>query len=82
MRFALSFLALALSAITFASAQSCTAGGKPGTCKYTSSCLGPEFEHIAGHCPGPTNYQCCIPTGCVICDAVEDRDLQERRPCC
>ncbi|KAJ7906583.1 hypothetical protein B0H13DRAFT_2274008 [Mycena leptocephala] len=40
MRFALSFLTLALSAVTFASAQSCTAGGKPGTCKYTSSCLG------------------------------------------
>jgi hypothetical protein len=35
-----------------------------------------------GYCPGITNYQCCIPTGCVICSAIEERDLQERSPCC
>ncbi|KAJ7496396.1 hypothetical protein FB451DRAFT_1207718 [Mycena latifolia] len=82
MRFTLSFLALAFSLVTIASAQSCTAGGKAGTCKNTSQCLSPEFEHIAGHCPGPKDYQCCIATGCVICGATEERDLEERRPCC
>ncbi|KAJ7906582.1 hypothetical protein B0H13DRAFT_2662732 [Mycena leptocephala] len=82
MRFVLSFLALAPSAITLASAQSCTVGGKVGTCKFTNFCLSPEFEHIPGYCPGITNYQCCIPTGCVICSTIEERDLQERSPCC
>ncbi|KAJ7465694.1 hypothetical protein FB451DRAFT_1402704 [Mycena latifolia] len=57
-------------------------GGR-GTCKYTSDCHAPAYTHIIGLCPGPTNYQCCIPTGCVVCGAAEEeRDLESRIPCC
>jgi len=39
-------------------ATSCKAEGKSGTCVSTSSCKG---KHVAGHCPGAANIQCCIP---------------------
>ncbi|KAJ7458617.1 hypothetical protein FB451DRAFT_1508046 [Mycena latifolia] len=81
MRFSGSLTLLALSLADFASAQSCD-GGR-GTCKYTSDCHAPAYTHIVGLCPGPTNYQCCIPTGCVVCGAAEEeRDLESRIPCC
>ncbi|KAJ7496402.1 hypothetical protein FB451DRAFT_1207722 [Mycena latifolia] len=69
MRFTISFLALALSLVTLASAQSCTADGKAGICKDTSQCHSPEFKHIAGHCPGPADFQCCVATSVESCTA-------------
>lgn len=69
-------LALTYSAM----AQSCYSN--QGTCKYTSACKAPAYYPKPGYCPGPADYQCCIPTGCVVCKADEERDLEARKPCC
>ncbi|KAJ7175004.1 hypothetical protein C8R43DRAFT_1119034 [Mycena crocata] len=71
------------SAAALASAQSCYSN--KGTCKYTSDCHAPAYYSKPGYCPGPTNYQCCIPSGCVVCKAGETREIGElkaRPPCC
>ncbi|KAJ7612041.1 hypothetical protein DFH06DRAFT_1345233 [Mycena polygramma] len=82
MRFSLALFIASVAGL--ATAQSCDSN--KGTCKYTSDCHAPAYYHVAGYCPGPTNYQCCIPSGCVVCAAaerdVEDRELLGRRPCC
>ena len=38
--------------------KSCDVAGKKGQCQSTSSCSGTSTP---GHCPGPTNIQCCTP---------------------
>ncbi|KAI5900594.1 uncharacterized protein SCHCODRAFT_02608315 [Schizophyllum commune H4-8] len=72
-------LALASPAVL---GQSCYSN--QGTCKYTSACKGPMYYSKPGYCPGPRDYQCCIPTGCVVCsgDGKETAGLEARRPCC
>ncbi|KAJ7189134.1 hypothetical protein C8R46DRAFT_1056678 [Mycena filopes] len=88
-----SLLTLVLASIsaTLVGAQSCTYQGHTGVCEYTSSCHAPAYYHVANHCPGPTNYQCCLPSGCVVCAAAEEQearavggvhDLKARIPCC
>lgn len=73
-------LAAALALTYSAMAQSCYSN--QGTCKYTSACKAPAYYPKPGYCPGPADYQCCIPTGCVVCKADEERDLEARKPCC
>ncbi|KAL1691361.1 hypothetical protein GGG16DRAFT_113222 [Schizophyllum commune] len=79
---ALRVFLIVFAGVSPAIAQSCY--NNQGTCKYTSACKGPMYYSKPGYCPGPTNYQCCIPTGCVVCsgDSEEAKDLEARRPCC
>ncbi|KAJ6536034.1 hypothetical protein B0H19DRAFT_1270855 [Mycena capillaripes] len=83
MRFTTAIFLVAVAFVASVTAQSCNDGkGHFGTCKFTKDCQGPEFQSVPNHCPGPTNYQCCIPTGCVICPGDKRGDLEARRPCC
>ncbi|KAL8704489.1 MAG: hypothetical protein Q9201_002364 [Fulgogasparrea decipioides] len=34
--------------------------GSGGNCRWTSSCSGTT---LAGQCPGPTDFKCCVPSG-------------------
>lgn len=44
-----------------ASWGSCSVDGVPGTCLDVAACTG-DFQSVAGHCPGPSNIRCCVPT--------------------
>ncbi|KAJ6556597.1 hypothetical protein DFH09DRAFT_1317916 [Mycena vulgaris] len=88
MRFSTALIVFSIAGLT--SAQHCFEN--KGTCKYTSECHAPAYYHKAGLCPGPKKYQCCIPSGCVVCARAEARDsdardlnardLNARIPCC
>ncbi|KAJ7496370.1 hypothetical protein FB451DRAFT_1385779 [Mycena latifolia] len=82
-----------LPLVRLAAAQSCDGGG--GTCKYTSDCDAPAYTRIVGASPvllpfplAPTSPSplaaatCCIPAGCVVCGATEERDLEARISYC
>jgi hypothetical protein len=36
----------------------CRVGNQPGVCMNTDFCDG---QHVAGHCDGPSDVQCCVP---------------------
>ena len=38
----------------------CSTPDRSGTCLEVDDCDG-DREAVAGHCPGPTNIQCCVP---------------------
>ncbi|KAJ6592848.1 hypothetical protein B0H19DRAFT_1055521 [Mycena capillaripes] len=59
MRFSLVLLVTSLAGLT--SAQKCD--NNKGTCKNTSKCSKPGYYPVTGLCPGPKDYQCCIPSG-------------------
>jgi hypothetical protein len=46
----------------------CTVNGVVGACLDVSDCLAPEMP-VPGHCPGPTNVQCCVPRTSADADA-------------
>jgi hypothetical protein len=45
----------------------CVADGQFGYCLPTEQCAGADQHSVAGHCPGPADYQCCV-TGAGVCD--------------
>ncbi|TFK34342.1 hypothetical protein BDQ12DRAFT_613759, partial [Crucibulum laeve] len=57
-----------------------------GVCRFTSSCTGQHFSVTGsifglatGRCPGPSNFQCCVP--CANCLAKREGDAL-LIPCC
>ena len=62
--FTISFALISLAAGVMLPAPtpiSCTTPEGKGTCASTSSCTG--FS-VAGYCPGPSDFQCCISKSC------------------
>jgi formylglycine-generating enzyme len=51
--------------ITADAAITCVANGMPGVCMPTAQCSSAGGMSIAGFCPGPADFQCCvnIPSG-------------------
>jgi hypothetical protein len=44
--------------------SACAVNGVSGSCLDVSDCLAP-LTAVPGHCPGPTNIQCCVPAEAV-----------------